>query len=154
MNLYLIEETRAQEVLRRIKGEGFQAMCESFSPTTRLSRVWGLIRAFTGKKPPRTNISTDPHPGEFVELQNELVREEIPSIPRLIIPAIDVLDPYNQPFSNREFRSDLNKCNKDSALGHDQISYEVIKKLPQECLKTIRSLFNEFYISSSCPEEW
>lgn len=154
-----LEEYRAHDVLRVAKHKGFRSMSGSFSPSMGLHRVWGLVGAFLGKRTSRTNVSNDPGAQEFVELQNDLVMEDIPPIPRFLISTrVTLIE-----FGDGDFLMALTKCRKEFSPGLDlmglygtygTLSYETIQRLPPEGLELVRSLFNDFFVSSTFPEDW
>lgn len=61
----------------------------------------------------------------------------------------DESDQYSLPFTKGEFEAALKTCNIDSAPGLNKLSYEAIKKLPQEGLEYLRTLFNACFARSA-----
>lgn len=119
-----------------------------------VKRIWGLIGAFAGKRAANISNTNDLCSEELKRLQDELVREDVKPIPHVINTQINVEDPYNQPFTKKEFYSTLKKCKKNSAAGIDQISYEIIRKLPRDYLDIMFRIFNECFITGQYPEMW
>ena len=60
----------------------------------------------------------------------------------------------NQPFSFNELYNALQQSRKHSSLGKNRICYEMLKQLPNKCLKVILKLYNQVYLSGQLPVAW
>ena len=60
---------------------------------------------------------------------------------------------YNKKFSLRDLKRSIKKSN-DSSPGIDQIHYQILKKLPNDILKLLLKLINEYWVSGTFPECW
>ena len=60
---------------------------------------------------------------------------------------------YNVPFSMKEFLSALSTCN-DSAPGVDNITYSMIKLLPQNTQEFMLTIMNKIWIENLFPSVW
>ena len=60
---------------------------------------------------------------------------------------------YNLPFTLTEFKSALGKCN-DSAPGPDDITYSMLKHVPETTLYFILGLINRIYREHNFPKLW
>ena len=63
------------------------------------------------------------------------------------------LEDYNQPFTLDELLTALKKSH-DTATGPDQVHYQLLKHLPNECLTTLLNLFNDIWESGNIPPSW
>ena len=60
---------------------------------------------------------------------------------------------YNKKFSLRDLKRAFKKSN-NSSPGIDQIHYEILKHLPNETLKLLLNLINEYWESGKFPDCW
>jgi hypothetical protein len=60
---------------------------------------------------------------------------------------------YNQPFSQQELQTALN-CSHDSAVGPDNVHYQMLKHLPDPALKTLLEIFNNIWLTGNFPTVW
>ena len=60
---------------------------------------------------------------------------------------------YNSPFSIDELKTSLSKAH-DTASGPDEIHYQLLKHLPDDCLKTLLKLMNDIWASGELPAIW
>lgn len=62
-------------------------------------------------------------------------------------------DKYNVPFTMRELRNALDKC-KNSAPGHDEISYNMLRHLSNKGIQKVLNLFNKVWEEGKIPTGW
>ena len=60
---------------------------------------------------------------------------------------------YNKTISLRELKEAL-KCAKDTAVGPDEIHYQIIKHLPSVSMETLLDVFNDVWLNARFPESW
>ena len=60
---------------------------------------------------------------------------------------------YNSPFNFNELLEALQKSH-DTAAGHDQIHYQILKHLPKKSLESLLEILNDIWITGKFPEEW
>ena len=60
---------------------------------------------------------------------------------------------YNQLFSLTELHDSLDKSN-DTAVGPDNIHYQLLKHLPKKSKETLLSIFNQIWKSGVLPHSW
>lgn len=92
---------------------------------------------------------TLPAPQVTTEILDNLAIDNITPDFRLVSLPLDC-----DPFSLRELRFALSVKKKDTAVGMDQISYSMIRNLPNEALEALCGLYNSFLQGHSIPETW
>ena len=60
---------------------------------------------------------------------------------------------YNLPFNFNELSEALKKSH-DTAAGHDQVHYQIIKHLPNKSLESLLQILKDISITGKFPEEW
>jgi len=63
------------------------------------------------------------------------------------------METYNTPFSIDELLDALSSSN-NSAVGPDDIHYQMLKHLPSEVLNTLLSVFNDIWLTGNFPSSW
>ena len=63
------------------------------------------------------------------------------------------LETYNTPFSIGELQDALSSSNA-SAVGPDDIHYQMLKHLPSEVLNTLLSILNGIWLTGNFPSSW
>jgi len=63
------------------------------------------------------------------------------------------METYNIPFSIDELLEALSSSN-DSAVGPDDIHYQMLKHLPSEVLNTLLSIRNDIWLTGNFPSSW
>ena len=173
---YLISFKKARARFRYIVKQAKRQSWINFLSTvnwkTTLSEVWNKIRKITGKHVPspppvlKINGNVLANPEEVSEAfasHFAKVSSKNPSSPyhhQRIQEENKVLDftatrmeSYNDPFSMQEFSSALSTCN-DSAPGADNITYSMIKHLPQDTQKFLLTIMNKIWKDNLFPSVW
>jgi len=65
----------------------------------------------------------------------------------------DNSEDYNEPFSMEELLQSLSKA-KDTAVGPDDIHYQLLKHLPSTSLQVLLNVFNHIWMSGNFPPSW
>ena len=65
----------------------------------------------------------------------------------------DNTEDFNRLFNLNELKTALLNCN-DSAPGHDGIHYQLLKHLPESCLKIVLKVYNRIWTSGYFPTSW
>ena len=60
---------------------------------------------------------------------------------------------YNNPFSTEELTDTISKAH-DTAVGPDEIHYQMLKHLPNEALQTLFGALNAIWYSGNFPDSW
>ena len=60
---------------------------------------------------------------------------------------------YNNPFSIEELTDAISKAH-DTAVGPDDIHYQMLKHLPNEALQTLLGALNDIRYSGNFPDSW
>ena len=167
-------QARARKLFRSKKRESWRQYVSSIDSRTRPTKVWNMIRKIAGKTVPNrlhhlkdsngdlittksdiaeklaqtfeTNSSSEQYTHKFKMIKN---REENK---RLNFKTKKTYS-YNKKFSLRDLKRSLKKSN-DSSPGVDQIHYQILKHLPNESLKFLLNLINEYWETGTFPECW
>ena len=62
-------------------------------------------------------------------------------------------DSYNNPFSIEEITDAISKAH-DTAVGPDDIHYQMLKHLPKEALQMLLEALNNIWYSGNFPDSW
>ena len=65
----------------------------------------------------------------------------------------DNSEDYNEHFSLFELKTALSKAH-DTATGPDEIHYQLLKHLPESCLKLLLHIYNHIWESGDFPSCW
>ena len=173
---YLIEFRKARArfrfVIKKARKESWTIYISSINSKTPLTVVWKKVRKILGKftpcQPPVLKINgrevADPQvvANEFAKHFANVSKKDVNrpySAQRQQIEEAEINftpsrnEPYNMPFTLREFESALSKC-KESAPGPDDITYSMIKHAPENTKSFILSLINRIYREHSYPKLW
>ena len=60
---------------------------------------------------------------------------------------------YNKDFNLDELVEAI-QLSHDSATGHDEIHYQMLKHLPENSLETLLNIFNYIWTTGKFPEDW
>jgi len=63
------------------------------------------------------------------------------------------IETYNTPFCLDELLDALSNSN-DSAVGPDDIHYQMLKHLPSEVLHILLNILNDIWLTGNCPSSW
>ena len=118
-----------------------------------MSKVWNMIQRIKGKGTNSTikhlncddNILTSKK-----DIANALAKSM--SKHKLNFTS-DNGEDYNELFPLDELLPSLNKA-KDTAVGPDDIHYQLLKHLPESCLLVLRDIFNNIWLTGNFPPSW
>ena len=164
---------KARYIYKTSKRQSWQNFCTSISSKTSKKKVWRIIKKIKGKnscpslhhlKLEETmltdkkavsdllastiekNSSSNTKSQAFLKLKNQ--KEKHPCNF-----SSDNTEDYNRLFNLNELKTALLNCN-DSAPGHDGIHYQLLKHLPESCLKTVLKVYNRIWTSGYFPTSW
>ena len=160
---------RAVKIARR---QSWSSFVSSVNDRTPPSVVWRKVRKIAGKytpnPPPVLKVN-----GQIVtnekEVSNNLAdhfanisgkKDNIPGHQyrhreesKVINFSTNIIQSYNEPFTEREFNSALASCN-DTAPGPDEIPYAMIKHTSDNTKKFIISIINRIWRDHTYPTLW
>ena len=147
-----------KRTVRRTKREYWRDFCSKLNAQTPLDRVWKIFNSIKGRTPPcnfplsNSNIFTPQEKtqlmgnffhsivGNKILLQNETILQQ-----EIELAIKKKGGEYNKPFSQFELDYILNSLPTKKATGPDDIPYEFLKHLPENCLIHLLHLSNFSY---------
>jgi len=152
-------------------------ICTSLTSTTNLSKVWKVIKIFSGNRPPcfiptllaqgisakntqqKSNVLANPfalssnsanYPPRFVDVF-------LPSKTRLLRQELSLATPIvprkNQAFTLKELISAVQDA-KNTTPGPDNLCYEMFKHSSTKSLEVMLQLFNKIWFTGKIPPSW
>ena len=173
---FLVEFRKARArfrfIIKKARKESWKIFISSINSKTPLSVVWKKVRKIAGKftpcQPPVikingmnvsdpklvanefakhfANISRKGGDRPFAQYRNRMEQVEVDF-------SSSGNESYNMPFSITELKSALIKSN-ESAPGPDDITYSMIKHVPENTLSFILSLINRIFREHNFPKLW
>ena len=168
-------QAETRRLFRSKKRKSFRNYVSSLGDKVKARKVWGMIRKLTGKNVPshlhhlkdsQGNLITDKeeiantigetyqniHSSESYSddfIRNTKLKEEANPI------DFNTTNThiYNRKFRLKDLKRNIKKA-KDSAYGADQVHYQFLKHLPDECLRVLLDLINEYWESHTFPPDW
>jgi len=175
-NLNIYKQVRAQtrRTINYEKRQSWQNFISKVNARTPISKVWNMVQRIKGKHL-KTSINhlTDEH-DNLLTSKKDIANSLAHSISKTsasenyntkfrtfkdnqekhnINFTSDNAEDYNEPFSMSELLTSLDKA-KDTAVGPDDIHYQLIKHLPTSSLQTLLDIFNEIWLSGNFPPSW
>ena len=171
---YRKSKAEAQRIIKDAGKQHWRDICSDITSSTKLSSVWKMVKKMQGVRSSHS-IPTIKHEDkvlitnkekaeafavnfarnssdlnfehEFLERRKGKVLDKIPK------PEVET-SPMNDPFALHELQTAIAQCKKNSSPGEDGIEYEVIRRLPVSCQKTILHLYNNIWESGEIPSTW
>ena len=167
---------KAKKILNKAKQDCWQNYCSSISSNVNLGQVWSTIKKFnrqqtTARIPPlhQNGIvgTNDQHKANMLANQFQKVssNNNYSSEFRQLSQSISLnlhnklschryhRTKFNDPFTIDELNAALKKS-KNSSLGPDRLSCEMLKHMPRQCLHIILFLFNKIWFTGDIPSSW
>ena len=163
-----------RHLFRKKKRQSFRNYVSSLGDKVKAKRVWNFVSKMTGKKIPshlhhlkdeHGNLVTDKeevsnlfgktyqnihssqnYSDDFKPTKN--AAEETP-----IDFSTSQTFYYNRKFKLKDLKRSIKRA-KNTAAGPDQVHYELLKRLPDECLKVLLNLINEYWETDTFPPSW
>ena len=165
---------KTKRLFRRKKRESWRNYTASINSKTSSKQVWNMIRKITGKNTNRrlhhvkdsngqlltnkedianelantieNNSSSNNYSSEFKNIKNKEERKPLNF-------KTNEKFAYNKRFKLRDLKRSLRKA-RDTLPGSDQIHYQILKHLPDETLKVLLNIINEYWENQTFPENW
>lgn len=174
-SLDAVRQSRAQarRTLRQAKKDSWRKYVSKLNTRTPVKKVWQMVARIAGKQQPSTvshlevngtsvdepqqiadtlaatishNSSCNHYTPEFQQYKSRAEKQNLQF-------KSNNTESYNQLFSVTELQSALRKAH-DSAPGPDSVHYQMLKHLPEPCLFTLLSVFNDIWTSGKFPSSW
>lgn len=173
LQLFRIQKARCRKLIRESKKQSWNEFVSSINLNTTSSVIWKKIRSFKALDTPNTIMSLFVN-GEMTTNQNHILNEigsyfestfsSINYTPTFLHYKNSILsltlppDPcdhleINQPFIFNELQLALSKA-KGSSPGHDDIHYEMLKRLTITQKYFILDFYNEIWTKHLYPKTW
>lgn len=137
--------SEAQKLIRNSKLSSFRNFCDSLDNTMSAAEVYRRMKWLKGHRMARCAVDQE----QSEKLLHSLAPDYVSPPPPNFISENEQL---SSPISIQE----LNNCIKqtDTAPGGDDISYSMIRHLPEEGKLVLVSLYNRFLLSGFAPKQW
>lgn len=136
----------SQSLIRRAKQKFFSSFCSSIDETTTVLEMWRKMKWLKGYKSSR---------GYYVDesMANKLLHSITPDF---VCPKYPIFSSTNAHIESPFSLCELKKCikTKDTSPGIDNVSYSMIKHLPDNAFTMLLKMFNLFYTISFVPSQW
>ena len=169
-----IFRAKARRTIKEIKRTSWREFVSKLTPRTPIRKVWNMLQKIKGKNTKSGVKHLKTNDGEHLTTQNEIAEELASTFAKCSSSANyapkfqkfkDVKEKehlnfrsknneeYNEPFNFDELMTSLNKSH-DTATGPDQIHYQLLKHLPDQCLRTLLELYNDIWETGNIPPPW
>ena len=173
LDTYRIFRARARRTIRKAKRDSWRSYISKLNSRTPMKKIWDMVRKISGKfsTTPIThlqqnntlidnpqdiantlgstlshNSSSEHYTKKFQRFKN--IQEKKP-----IKFESDNMEIYNKPFTAQELKTALNKAH-DTAVGPDEIHYQMLKHLPEAAFDTLLQIFNDVWLAGKFPPSW
>ena len=169
-----IFRAKARRTVRQAKKKSWQNYVSKLNSRSSIKKVWQMIRKISGKNKSTSvnhlkksnsetatdkkdianclaetiskNSSSSHYSKTFQSMKKQQERQKLNF-------ASGNSEQYNKLFSLSELNDSLNKSH-DTAVGPDEIHYQILKHLPRESLEVLLSLFNRIWETGVLPPSW
>ncbi len=174
LNSYKKVRAQSRRTIKAEKRQSWHNFISKINTRTPISKVWNMVQRIKGKgsnssikhlidddnnlltaKKDIANIlaqsvsktsSSDNYDPKFKTFKDKQEKHNINF-------TSDNAEDYNEPFSLNELITSLNKA-KDTAVGPDDIHYQLLKHLPTSSLQTLLNIYNHIWLSGNFPPSW
>jgi len=168
LNAFKILRAKARRTIKSSKRDSWRSFVSQLTCKTPMKKIWNMVRRISGKttrspthhlkingstidEPKEIantlastisqNSSSDHYSDEFRRFKSR--KEKYP-----LKFDSDNTETYNEPFSMAELQAALHKAH-DTAVGPDNIHYQMLKHLPESALDTLLNIFNDIWITGN-----
>ena len=173
LNIYKQIQAKARRTIKNEKRQSWRNFISKITSRTPMSKVWNMVQRIKGKGSNSTikHLNCD---DDVLTSKTDIANAFAKSMSK--VSSADNYDPnfkkfkskqekhqinfdsdngedYNELFSLDELVTSLNKA-KDTAVGPDDIHYQLLKHLPESCLLVLRDIFNNIWLTGNFPPSW
>lgn len=132
-------------MIRVAKSKYWYNFCSSINESTTCSEMWQKMRWIKGYRTPRPSVDID----SADKLLHSLTPDFVP-------PPKPVFSSNNPKLELEISMQELVKCIKlkDTSPGFDDITYSMIKHLPENGKAVLLTLYNKFLTDGFVPKQW
>jgi len=170
---FKLKYAAARRIIRESMRNSWKDYVSKLNSRTPIKKTWDMIRKILGKKSNphvsqlKVNNSFITNKKEIADTIGETISQHSSSTnystefqrfkdqkekTRLNFNSSNH-ENYNMPFTIRELKESL-KCASDTAVGPDDIHYQILKHLPAVSLEALLYAFNDVWINGSFPDSW
>ncbi|MCG7877158.1 MAG: reverse transcriptase domain-containing protein [Candidatus Thiodiazotropha endolucinida] len=164
---------KARKTIKSAKKTSWQQYVSKLNSRTPAKKIWDMIRKISGKNKSnkhvhinsngnicstakdisnalgesfQKNSSSSNYSETFQDIKQEQEKNNLnfSSLNR---------EKYNLPFTTKELLNALHKSH-DTAVGPDDIHYQILKHLPNKALETLLNILNDIWITGKFPDDW
>ena len=173
MDNYRIIRAKSRRTIRSSRRQSWQNFVSTINSRTSMKKVWNVISKISGKKSPTavhhlsvngTEVSSVPDiantlgqtfsnnssSAHYTDTFNTRRRQAEKQQLKF---KSNNIESYNALFSLQELSMAIEKSS-DSAVGPDDIHYQMLKHLPQSALNTLLHIINQSWSSEHFPSTW
>ena len=170
---YKIEYARARRVIRRNMRNSWREYVSQLNNRTPVNTIWKIIKKISGKVqgPPikqlekngsiisnpkeigNTLAETIAHNSSAENYTNKFRRKKMTLEQNPINFTSKNDEIYNKKFSIRELLDSLKKAH-DTAVGPDDIHYQILKQMPENSLEVLLDIYNDIWSGGDFPSQW
>ncbi len=169
-----IFRAKARRTIRRAKKKSWQSYVSKLNSRTSVKKVWNMVRKISGKHKSSTvnhlqksNTEKVTDKKDIADVLAETFSKNSSSThysetfqnfkkqqeKKLLNFKSNNDETYNQPFSISELKDSLSKSN-DTAVGPDDIHYQLLKHLPDTSMDALLNIFNHIWDTGELPPSW
>ncbi len=170
---YKILKAKARRTIRKSKRDSWRSYISRITTKTPMKKVWDMIRRISGKTQQNvihhlvSSNNKIEHPHEIANtiassfsfnsspenLTENFQRWRILQEKKPLTLNSDNSESYNIPFVINELLDSLHQAH-DTAVGPDDIHYQMLKHLPEISQYALLDLFNNIWTSGCFPPSW
>ena len=173
MENYRIIRAKTRRTIKTTKRKSWQSYVSKINSRTPIKKVWSMIRKISGKHSSSKvhplhvndddvtdvpgianalgqtfsdNSSSEQFNTKFQSFRRQAERQFLNF-------SSNNIETYNNIFSLKELTSAISKSH-DTAVGPDDIHYQMLKHLPTSAMDTLLNVINNIWLSGNFPSSW